>query len=66
MILQTKYQDSMPCGFKVEDFFHVAPYISLCKTCDPVGWGHLWPQCFTFNKLGKGLLGGATYQISKL
>ena len=32
MILHTKYQGSMPCGTRQEDFFHVAPYISLCKT----------------------------------
>ena len=35
MILHTKIQSSRPCGFRKEDFFHVAPYISLCKTCDP-------------------------------
>ena len=35
MILHTKYQGSRSCGFRQEDFFQVAPYISLCKTCDP-------------------------------
>ena len=35
MMLHTKYQGSRPCGFRQEDFFHVAPYKSLCKTCDP-------------------------------
>ena len=41
-MLQTKYQGSRPNGFRQEVFFHVFPYISLCKTCDPLptpGWG---------------------------
>ena len=29
-----KYQGSRHCGFRQEDFFHVSPYISLCKTYD--------------------------------
>ena len=41
--------------------FHVAPYISLCKTC-----GHFWPQGYNLNKLGTGPLDDTTYQISKL
>ena len=65
MILHTKYQGSSPCGFRQEDFFHVAPYISLCKTCDP-GLGPFWPQGYNLNKLGRGPLGDATYQIPKL
>ena len=35
MMLHTKYQSSRPCGLRQEDFFHVSPYISLCKACDP-------------------------------
>ena len=54
----------MPCGFR-RDFFHVAPYISLCKTCDPRG-AHFWLQGYNLNKRGRGPLGDATYQMSKL
>ena len=37
MMPHTEYQGSRPCGFRIEDFFHVFPIISLCKTCDPQG-----------------------------
>ena len=30
------------------------------------GWGQFWPQGHNLNKLGRGLLGDATYQISRL
>ena len=33
-VIHTKYQDSMPYGFR-QDFFNVFHYISLWKTCDP-------------------------------
>ena len=65
MKLHTKYQGSGPCGFRQEYFFHISPYISLCKTCDP-GAGPFWPQGLNLNKLGRGPLGDATYQISRL
>ena len=46
---------------KVSDkIFSWFPYISLCKTCDPA-WGHFSPQGDNLNKLGRGLLGDATY-----
>ena len=35
VMLHTKYQCSRPCGFRQEDFL-CFPYISLCKTCDPL------------------------------
>ena len=35
-------------------------------TCDTGGGGHFWPQGDNLNKFGKGPLGDATYQISKL
>ena len=38
-----KYQGSSPCGFRQEYFFQIAPYISLCKTCDPRGWATFGP-----------------------
>ena len=44
MMLYTKYQGFKPCGFRQEDFFYVAPYISLCKTCDPRGLANFGPR----------------------
>ena len=42
-------------------FFQCSPYISLCEQYDPKeGGGHFW------NKLGRGLLGDAKYQGSRL
>ena len=38
------------------------PIISLCKICDPPGV----PFLAILNKLGRGLLDDATYQISRL
>ena len=64
-MLHTKYQDSRPYGFRQEDFFYIFPYISLCKTCDPAA-NLFWPQGYNLNKLGRGPLGDATYQISRL
>ena len=61
MMLHTKYQSSRPCGFREEDFFHVARYISLCKTCEPRGQGHFSPLGYNLNKLGRGLLDDTTY-----
>ena len=65
VMLHTKYQDSRPYGFRQKDFscFY---NISLCKTCDPPGRGHFWPQGHNLNKFGRGLLGDAAYQISML
>ena len=73
-MLHTKYQGSRPYGFRQEDFFHVFPYIGLCKTSDHRGGGggggggggQFWPQGHNLNKLGKGPLGDASYQISRL
>ena len=47
-----------------KNIFHV-PYISLYKTCDPRA-ANFWPQGLKLNKLGNGLLGDATYKISRL
>ena len=65
MRLHAKYQGSTLCGFKREDFFHVSPYKSLCKHVTS-GRDHFWPPGYNLNKLGRGLLGDATYQISRL
>ena len=37
--------------------FFTFPYISLCKTSDPLGWAIFGPRAIILNKLGKGLLG---------
>ena len=53
-------------GLVVSDkkIFSCFPYIRLCKTCDPPGWGHFWLQEYYLNKLVRGPLGDATYQMS--
>ena len=61
MMLHAKIEGSRPCGFRKEDFFHVAPYISQCETCDPRA-SYFWPQGYNLNKIGRGLLDDATYQ----
>ena len=58
MMLHTKYQGSMPYGFRQEDFSCFL-YINLCKTCDPQGVANL-SQWDNLNKLGRGPLGDAT------
>ena len=59
MMLHTKCQDSRPCGFRHEDFFHFFPI--LYKTCEPRE-GPFWPQGHILNnKLGRGLLDDAIY-----
>ena len=60
MMLHTKYQGSRPYGFRQEDVSMFFP-----KICDlQVGtiFGH---QGHNLNKLGRGPLGDATYQISR-
>ena len=39
--------------------FSIFSYISLCKICDPLGWGNFWPQGHNLNKLGRGPLDDA-------
>ena len=62
MMLHTKYQGSKPYGFRLEDFFMFFPIEAYVKTCYPF----FWPQGYKLNKLGRGLLGDASYQISRL
>ena len=65
MMLHTKYQGSKPCGFRQEDFFMFLPVKAYVKHVTP--WqGHSWPKGHNLNKLGRGPLGDATYQISRL
>ena len=58
MILQAKYQGSRSCGFR--QVFPIQTYVKHVI----LGWGHFWPQGLNLNKLGRGSLGDATYQIS--
>ena len=45
--------------------FSLFPFISYVKHVTPRR-GHFWPQGHNLNKLGRGLLVDATYQISSL
>ena len=62
MMLHTKYQGSRPCGFRLEDCSCFL-YIDLVKNVTS-GMGQFWPQGHNFNKLCRGALDDATYQIS--
>ena len=64
-MLHTKYQGSRPYDFR-QEFCSCFPYVDLCKTCDPLGRGYFWPHKYNLNKLGRGPLDDATYQISRL
>ena len=44
---------------------HVFPYIGLRKHVTP-GMSHFWLKGYNFRKLGRGLLGDASYQMSRL
>ena len=65
MMLHTKYHGSRPCGFRHEVFFHIFPIKAYVKYLTH-GAGPFWPKGYNLNKLGRGLLGDATYQISRL
>ena len=62
MMLHTKYQGSRPCGFDYIMFTLHKPMLIMW----PLGRGHFWSLGNNLNELGKGPLGDATYQISKL
>ena len=40
--------------------------MSLCKTCDPLGWDHFLAKWYNLNKLGRGPIGDAGCQISRI
>ena len=63
-MLHTKYQGSMSYGCRQEDLY-AFPYISLYKTCDPMGRAIIGRTGHNLNKLGRSLLGDAIYQISR-
>ena len=58
------YQGFRPCGFREDDFF-MLHFTSLCKHVTP-GVGPFLTQGHNLNKLGRGSLGDATNQISRL
>ena len=58
VMLNTKYQGSRLCGFRQEDFF-TFPYISICKTCDPLGGAISSPRAIIWKNLVD-----SKYQIS--
>ena len=47
-MLHTKYQDSMPCGFRQEYLFMFSLY-NKYKTCDPWGGDPLGEIIFMFS-----------------
>ena len=55
MKLHTEHKGSRPYRFR-QDFF-MFPYLAYVK---------FWPKGDNLDKLGRGLLGDATYKISKL
>ena len=66
MMLHTKYQGSMPSGFRLKvGFFHVFPIKAYVKHLTP-GAGTFLPMWYNLNKLSRGLLGCVTYHISRL
>ena len=58
----TKFQASGPSGSEEEDFL-IFLCISMVQIQDPLGQGHFGPWDHFLNKLAKGLLAKATYQI---
>ena len=64
MVLHAKYQGSWPCGFR-EEVFLSFPYNPYVKSLTPEQ-SHFWLQGYNLNKLGRGLLYDARYQIARL
>ena len=48
-----------------QDFFMLFLIKTYVKHVTPKA-GHFWPQGYNLNKLGRGSLGDATYQILRL
>ena len=65
MMPYTKYQGSIPCGSRQEDFFSFSLNNAYVKHVKP-GAGHFWSQGHNLSKLGRCQLGDASYQISRL
>ena len=64
-MLHTEFQASKPNGFEEEDFL-IFFYVFLWFKPRTPGADHLLSWDLHLNKLGKGPLGNATYQISSI
>ena len=64
MMPHIKYQGFRPCGFRLR-FFHAFPISAFVKHVTPGAGPFLAPGHY-LNKLGRGPLLDATYQISRL
>ena len=64
-MLHTKYQGPRPYGLDKKIFSMFFPIEAYVKHVTPEAV-HYWPKGHNFNTLGKGPLGHATYQISRL
>ena len=62
------YQISKLCTFSFQRrrILKFSFFVPMFRTCDPPGPGQFGPQGHHMNNLGRGPLGDATYQISKL
>ena len=65
-MLHTIFQASKPSGSEVEDFLIFFLCISMARTYDHWSEAILDSGTFHSNKLGRGPLGNATYQISNI
>ena len=62
-MLHTKYQGPRPSGFR--EFVNVLTIQAYVKHVIPRGWDHFLPQGHNLNKLCRGPLVDASYQISR-
>ena len=62
-MLHSRFQAPEPNGSE-EEFFKKYLCISMVQHQDPLAWNQFIPRGHHLNKLGKGLLGHATYKIS--
>ena len=60
MMLHYKHQCSRHSGFRREYFFPIYAYVKHVTLA-----GDFWPKGHNLYTLGRGLLGDATYKISK-
>ena len=64
-MLHTKFQPSKQSGSEKKIFEHFSMYF-YGLNLGPPGMGHLRTWDLHLNKIGKGPLGNATYQISSI
>ena len=63
-MLHAKYQGSRPCGFR--QYFSLFPLYKFVKKHVTPGWAHFMPKEHNLNKLSRGPLDDATYQVLRL